>query len=532
MSVAQASGIMMGSLLLSRVLGLLRDTVMASQFGIGMDTDAYRLAVNIPDLLFMLIAGGGLSSAFIPVFSKFIHTDREEDAWRVFNVVVTVCAIVVIALIVLAWVLAPEIATFFAAGQKEALVPRIVTMGRIMLPAQFAFLIGSVILGTLYARNRFVAPGLAPNIYNVGIIAGALVGSAIGIGIAGMSWGALIGAMLGNLVLPSIIMLRLGGKFKPSLDIHAPGVSEFFKLLLPVIVGFSLPSVCATITQKFASMYPEGSNTVLMLSNNLMQAPLGIFGQSLALAAFPMLAKFHAQDRMDLYRSQVARTLRNVLFLGIPSCALMFALAPDMVRLIYGYGKGNDPAQLLRTAECLRLYCLGIPFWCAQPVLMRGFFALHKTAKPIILSTGITLLFILMCWGVERSSLGYLALPIATDVAAAILAVILWFTLVQDVGSMDLSGILKTSGLSLVASAAMGGIAYGASWLMKHALHLPPNPNRIPLAGIFVLSSLLGAWAFYYAARFFKMPEAETLDRAMAKLSGRLKPKRPAEDSA
>ena len=221
---------MVASLLASRILGLLRDTVMASKFGIQLDTDSYRLAVAIPDTIFMLIAGGGLSSAFIPIFSEFIYTEREEDAWKVFSVVTTICALAVSGLIVIAWILAPQIASFMCAGKTteilgiplevdKIIAPSVTQLGRILLPAQFAFLIGSILLGTLYARKQFAAPALAPNVYNVGIIVGAIAGSRAGIGIAGMAWGGLIGAMIGNLVLPTFFMIGKGGWLKPSLDI-------------------------------------------------------------------------------------------------------------------------------------------------------------------------------------------------------------------------------------------------------------------------------------------------------------------------
>ncbi|HWA83073.1 MAG TPA: lipid II flippase MurJ, partial [Fimbriimonadaceae bacterium] len=329
--VARAGGIMMFSLFLSRLLGLLRDTVMARQFGITLDTDSYRLAITIPDTIFFLIAGGGLSSAFIPVFSEFLHTDRERDAWRVFSVVTTICATAVSVLIAVAWVLAPQIAGFMAAGKTHGDgtpftavdIEHIVTMSRIMLPAQFAFMVGSILLATLYARNRFVMPGVAPNIYNVGIIVGAAIGPTLGLGIAGMSWGALIGAMVGNLVLPILVMLKLGGHFSFSFDTKTPGVDKFFRLLGPVVFGFSLPSVAALITQKFASSYDAGVNTVMTLSNNLMQAPLGIFGQSLALAAFPVLAEFYATKQNTAYRRQISKTLLTILYLAIPSALFL-----------------------------------------------------------------------------------------------------------------------------------------------------------------------------------------------------------------
>ncbi len=506
---------------------------MTAKFGFSLDTDAYNLAVQIPDLIFMLIAGGGLSSAFIPVFSDFLHKDREDDAWNLFSVVITVCSLIAVALIVVAWFLSPQIASYLAADKYELvngvkvpisteLTPRIIEMGRIMLPAQFAFLIGSVIIGTLYARKRFAAPALAPNIYNVGIIVGALIGSSIGIGIAGMSWGALIGATIGNLILPTLFMLQLGGRFKPSLDLNTPGVKKFFALLLPVILGFSLPSVCAIITQKFASVYAPGTNTIFKVSNNLMQAPLGIFGQALALAAVPVLSEFFALNKMDMYRQQVSKTLRTAIYLGMPSAALMFALAPEMVKLIYGFGKGNDLLSLDRTASCLQVYAFGIVFWCMQPVLMRGFFSIHKTARPVILSTGITALFIGMCWFAQTISSDFRALALVTDIAAALLAVVLLFTLEGEVGDLDKKGVLQTLMKSLLASLVLGVASFAVYAAIRAVFGLSNNPHRLPLFIAFTFASLCGAWAYFFATRAMKMPESDYLDRAIQKMNKKL----------
>lgn len=530
--VARAGGIMMASLLLSRILGLLRDTVMAAQFGVNIDTDAYRLAVTVPDTIFFLIAGGGLSSAFIPVFSELIHTKREKEAWHVFSVVTTLSAIVVALLIAVAWVFAPQIVMFMAEGKQfrdatGALVPlgaaeieKMVHMSRIMLPAQFAFMVGSILLATLYARNRFVAPGVAPNIYNVGIILGAMLGPTLGVGIAGMSWGATIGAMIGNLVLPILVMMKLGGSFRPSIDLQNDGVRRFFKLLLPVILGFSLPSVAALITQKFASVYEEGTNTVMTLSNNLMQAPLGIFGQSLALAAFPVLAQFYATKEMDKYRFQISRTLRTVLYLSLPSSAILLAIGPQLTDLVYGYGRAASGDELERVVVALRIFTVGIFAWCVQPVLMRGFFSIHQTLRPVMIGTVMTAVFIALCWGLQGSPLGYQALPWATNVAAILLMFALYVALQKEVGSLDTPGLVMTFGKSLVGSVVMGAVAYGAFLLYTPA-------QKLPLALMFLAVCAVSGWVYFFVTKALKMPETEYLDRAFKRLDRR-KPKSPA----
>lgn len=514
--VARAGGIMTVSMLLSRLLGMSRDSVMIAQFGYGLASDAYSIAVQIPDLIFMLIAGGGLSSAFMPAFSDFWHKGKQREAWRMFSVVITVTTLIVCSLVTIVWILTPWIVREFSGDKPAPVVASAIQITRILWPAQIAFIVGSILQATLFARRQFLAPALAPNIYNVGIILGAiLLPRLFGFGIEAMAWGGVVGAMLGALVIPSIAVATSGAHYRPSLDIHAEGVKSFFRLLLPVILGFSLPSVVGLLTQYFASEFPGiGVNTILRNSNNLMQAPLGIFGQALALAVFPVLAEYVAKNDMDRYRSQVTTTLRTVIFLGAMSGALMLALAPQISHLLYGWGKGrNDEASLGGVATCLRIYALAIPFWCMQPVLMRGFFSLHKTLKPMVIGTAVTGLFILLCLGAVRGNVSYLSVPWATNAAAIILAVVLFFALESDVGRLDRVAVVTTFAKSIVAAAAGGAVAYVGSLFASSA------NSRLADAGMLFLFGLLGFWTFMGVGKLLKMPETAYLDRVLAKFS-------------
>ncbi len=492
---------------------MLRSTAIAAMFGIGLQNDAYRIGMALPDFVFMLIAGGGLSSAFIPVFAEFWHTDRRKEAWKAFSVIVTVCSIISVVIVSAVWVGAPNLVHFWGEGKDPSAFPIATTISRIVLPAQYAFLIGSVLLATLYARKQFLGPAIAPNIYNVGIILGALyLGHILDPGIYGVAWGALVGALIGNLALPILFLIKSGAKFRFSTDLRAPGVKTFFVLLLPVILGFSLPSMVRIITQKFASHYGIGANTVMDSANELMQAPLGIFGQSLALAVFPVLAQFFAQGRMDAFRNQISRTLRTVIYLAMPSSVLMFVMAERIVSVIYGYGKAAHSGQLHSIAYGLQIYSVAIFAWCMQPVLMRGFFSLKKTYKPIILSTSMTALFILMCW-ISSMNLqwGFGAILWSSNIAALVLVVILFVALEKEIGKLDRPKIYATLLLSTLAAAIMGAVTYGAMMLWT-----PQSKTGTILDVILVCT--VSAWAYYFVTEKFAMPETEYFSRAMRKL--------------
>lgn len=507
---------MMLSLFLSRVLGIVRDNVMARQFGLGADTDAYRLAFQVPDLLFFLIAGGALSSAFIPVFSEYLHTDREDDAWKVFSVVVTFMSLLVTGFIAVAWIFAEHLSRLVAPFKDQELIPLIAHMSRIVLPAQFAFFIGGIMFGTLYARQRFAAPGLGPNVYNLGIIFGALVLSGFFTpGVIGMSWGALVGAVVGNLLIPLIVMRKLGSRFRPSLELSHPGVKKVFRLMLPVVLGLSLPGVYGLIMQAAGTAYAVGVNTALDLSNKLMQAPLGVFGQSLALAAFPALTQFYAQQRMDLYRQHLASTLRTVLYLSLPISALLVVLAPDIVTAVFEYGKFGK-ADTVATAICLQMFGLGVWAWCLHPVLMRGFFAIHETVKPVVIGTLTTGLFVGLLFALRSTSLDYAALPLASSISATVLVLLLVGTLAGNTGGLDLAGIGSTFLKSLAASVGMALVLWLGATVVPEGEGVSRNLWSMLTLGGF---GLAGAWVYYGITRLLKMPESAFVDRALARLS-------------
>jgi putative peptidoglycan lipid II flippase len=510
---------MMVSLLLSRILGLVRDMVMAGMFGAGKDVDAYTLAFMLPDFLFFAIAGGALSSAFIPVFSEYLHTKREREAWHIFSVVTTVMSTVVLAFIGIAFLFAEPFTRLLAGGKSEELMPLIVQMTRILLPAQFAFFIGGLMFGTLYARQVFAVPGLGPNIYNIGIILGASVlGRIFHPGVVGMAWGALLGAVIGNLLIPLFVMRGMGSHFRPSFDLKHPGVKRVFILMAPVVLGLSLPGVYDMITRYFGTFYHDGVNSWLRYANLLMQAPLGVFGQSLAIAVFPALAQFYAQERMDMYRAQLSSTIRTVLYLTIPVSALFIVGAEPIVAALLQHGEFTH-ADTLQVAHLLRIFAFGIWAWCLQPVLMRGFFAVQSSVVPVIAGTLTTIIFVILVMGLRRV-MDYSALPTASSISAVFL-VILMLSLIQlKVGTLQMKGIATTFGKSLIGAAVFSGVTYA---ILASPLGHLEGRGKLMAVLLLGLISLPGAWLYYLVTKAMGMPETGTISRGMERFTAKLR---------
>ncbi len=210
--IAQSTGIVMASVLLSRFLGFCREWAVAHQVGSNATTDAYYAAFTLPDFLNYLVAAGSLSVTFIPVFSKYMAEEREDEGWHVFSIVVSVMGLVMVALVIVAELFAPSLAHAIAPGFNPRETARLIYLTRLMLPAQFCFYMGGILSAVQYAKGQFVIPSLAPLVYNTGIILGGLLLSSR-IGISGFVVGVLCGAVAGNFLLQVYGASRAGAQF-------------------------------------------------------------------------------------------------------------------------------------------------------------------------------------------------------------------------------------------------------------------------------------------------------------------------------
>lgn len=516
---------MAASILLSRILGIIREIIIMGIFGQNHYTDAYNFAFNIPDLLFFLIAGGALSSAFIPVFSEYLHTGKEKDAWHVFSAITCIMSLGITIFITVAWIFAPQLAQIVAPGVSDPKLLELITvLSRILLPAQFAFFVGGIMFGTLYARQIFTVPGLGPNLYNFGIILGALVISLVipipvmldgpipTRSIAGLAWGALGGAFLGNVIIPLFVIRHLKAQFKFTLDTKHPGVRKVFKLMAPVVFGLSLPGVFALFVKSLSSLFGgDGLATAFTNANQLMQAPLGIFGQSLALAAFPALAQFVAQKRMDAYREQLVKTLQTVIYLSVPVAFFLLFSSHDIVKAIFERGAftAEDTA---RTAPLLSAFAVGVPFWCLQPVLMRAFFAIQNTIRPVVLGTITTGVFLSLSFIAYKLKLPAYSLAAAGSVSAMVLVALMTIFIKKEVEELSFKTLFPTAAKSTFAGILSAAVFAGAFAILGP---LGLGENKYLNILVLVVFGVIAAWAYYFVTKALKMPETAYLDRAL-----------------
>jgi putative peptidoglycan lipid II flippase len=514
--VAKAGAIAMASIFLSRVIGLVRDAIITRQFGVNAFTDAFNASFRIPDLIFFLLAGGALSSAFIPVFSEYLAKDQEDDAWKVFSGVGTIMFVAVASFVVLAMVFAPQIAGILLSQNNPQTFQMMVDMGRIVLPAQVFFFLGGLMFAVFYCRGNYTIPGLGPNLYNIGIILGAAaISHLVSPGIYGASIGALLGAFAGNILVPLVFLRGSGVKYRWSLDASHPGVKKVFALMLPVILGLSLPSVFLIILTPFASQYATGTIAVFEYANKIQMVPLGIFGMSLALAVFPTLSEYWSLNNLTAFREQFLSTITTTIYLAVPVSVLFVACPDAVVRILYEGGKFS-PEATVRTAEVLQVFGIGVLAWCMHPVLMRGFFATQDTKTPVAIGTLATGVFFALCWITVSLKAGQLFLAAAASLSAFLMVALLIFALSRRVQGLDVGRIVSAFGRCVLSSLVLAGVVRAGLWGWN-ALGSPGGWTGHTVA--FALLFLVGAWGYYGVTRALGMKEAGTVERAMERFN-------------
>ena len=515
-TVAKAAGLMMVAILASRLLGLLREMLIAREFGQGGWVSAYTNAFNLPDLLYFFLSSGALSSAFIPVFTERFQTGREKEAWQIFSTIACFMALVLGAAILLSEIFTyPLVKVLAVPGFVEdhpELVNETTVLTRIILPCQAFFFLGGLMMGTLESRQKFSARAAGPVIYNLGIIFGVLVLSKW-FGIRGLAWGAIIGAFVGNVGYTFYCLKRAGYEFYPSLNIRHPGVIRVGKLALPVILGLSLPQIDVIINKWFASYVSEAAPAALNYANRVMQVPLGVFAQAAGTAILPTLSAYAARNAIGDLRNAASFGLRAILALNIPATLFMVIMADPLIRTIYLSGEfaAGTPAEVsarvAATTVPLVFYSAGIFAWAGQAIVARGFFAMQDTLTPVILGSVVTAVFIPLNF-VLMQAMGHGGLALATSIAATLHFVLLTVFLRKRLHGLDGAKIVRSVTKVCVATAIMGVCCYLVRIWMAGTVDVLARGG----AALTVLAATaVAAMVYLVLVKILKVEEAEVV---------------------
>ena len=458
--IAGAAALVMLLFILSRGTGLLREMIIGARFGTSADLDAYLAAFRIPDLLFQLVAGGALGSAFIPTFAAVWTEGSQQRAWLLFSRILNLLTLFLIVLCGLAMLFAePLVASVIAPGFSTEQQRLTASLMRWMLASTVVFGASGLIMGALNAVQHFLLPAVAPVFYNCAIIVSAWLLVPL-VGIHGLVVGVVIGAIL-HLVVQLPALLRHGVRYEFAFQWQDAQVREVARLMGPRVLGLLFVQLNFLVNTILASGLPDGSLSALNYAWLLMLLPQGIFAQAVATVAFPTFsAQAAVGDRAQLLET-LTGLLRLILFLSIPAAFLLFVLDEPFIELLFQRGR-FDAASTQAVAYALRFFALGLVAHAVVEIVVRVFYALHDTATPVVVGVAAMALNILLSFAlIGRLSYGGLAL--ANSIATALEMFILLILLGRKLQGLPVRELLTSGGRSLLAACVMaGGVV---SWL-------------------------------------------------------------------
>ncbi len=500
-----------GAFVLSRVLGLVREAVIAGRFGTSQQTDSYIAAFRLPDTLFLLIVGGAVGSAFIPVFTELMGKGREKQAWQLASTLMNASVVllslggIVMALVapsLVSWVIAPGIRD----PRQQAVV---VDLTRILLLSPLLLGLGGWAMGVLNATHHFALPALAPVAYNLAIIGGALF-LAPSMGVYGLAWGVVVGAALHfGLQVPGL--RRAGMRYSPfRVNLRDEGVGRVGKLLVPRVVGQAAFQANIIAITAIASFLSAGRISAFNYAYVLMMLPHGVFAMSLATVTFPTMARQCAAGDLDSARRTLSRVTRVLLFLVIPSAVGMFMLRHEIVATLFQFGAFTASSTEL-VASALAYFSLGLVAYAVVEVLTRAFYALQNTTTPVavsvttvLLNLGLSLLLTrALGWGLEG-----LAFSLAASTTVEM--VLMWVLLCRKLPGWRLSSDgMARSIIRSAAAAAVMGVALGALLPVFHAMLPASQGDKLSVAALAVLGVAVGGLVYLGAAKALRSSEVD-----------------------
>jgi putative peptidoglycan lipid II flippase len=463
--LARAAGLIGLATSTSRILGLVRDQVLAYLFGAGNAVDAYYVAFRIPNLLRDLFAEGAMSAAFVPTFTRVLTRDGRPAAWRLANNVLTTLTLVTAALVGLGLIFTWPLVTAFA-GDYESVPGKLdltLQLARIMLPFLTLVAIAAAFMGMLNALNRFFVPALSPAMFNVGSIVSMVilvpVMPALGLPpIAAVAIGVLVGGA-GQVAVQVPLLVREGFRLKPIIDLRDPGLRQILVLMGPGTLGLAATQINVFVNTVLATGEGTGAVSWLNYAFRLMYLPLGIVGVSIATAAVPAIARHAARDDPRAMRHEVANGLAMMFALNLPATAGLIVLARPIIAVLFERG-AFTAVDTAATAAALVCYAVGLTGYSVVKIATPAFYALGESRTPVLVTVGTVLVNVaLNVVLVQR--IGYLGLPAGTSIAALLNALTLVVLLRRRIGGLEGARVAAAVVRASIATLAMSAVAYG-----------------------------------------------------------------------
>ena len=466
--VLRAAGIVSAAFVLSRLLGFGRDVVIAYYYGAtSLEANAYRIAGRVPETIFFIIAGGALGSAFIPTFAAYFAREDAEGGWRLFSAVTNLVLLVLALISVGVALFARPFLLLYLPELSES--PQLLTlttaMLRVLLLSTVIFGASGVVMGALNARQHFLLPAVAPMVYNLGIILGAVLTAPPfrdAPNVMGLAWGTVFGAA-GHLLIQLPALWQQRARYTPIVSIRHRGVRQVLRLMAPRVLGLSFSQINNLII-------PALAQSLLIVAAidfawKIVLMPQSILGQALGIAAFPTFATLAASRALPEMRRILADTLRLILFIGLPAMALLMVLGEPLVTLAFERG-AFDAADTSLVSWALLFFAPGLVALAMLEVISRAFYALEDTRTPVLAGAVQLLMMALLAYAFSRLLFPAFGWPTLGGLALGV----------------SLSNLLETGFLLWLLKRKMGGIA---------GRHLLDGVWRVSVATLLMVSMVL-----------------------------------------
>jgi putative peptidoglycan lipid II flippase len=519
-ALARSAGLVGLATMTSRLLGLVRDQVLAYLFGASNAMDAFNVAFRIPNLVRDLFAEGAMSAAFVPTFTRRLALEGRRAAWQLAHHVITGLVLATGTLVLLGIVFARPLIGWIA-GEYAAVPGKLdltVTLTRIMLPFLTLVAVAAAQMGMLNALQHFFLPALAPAMFNVATIlaAAVLVPVMPALGhppIVAIAVGALLGGF-GQVAIQWPGLRREGYRYRPALDVRDPGLHEVLRLMAPATVGLAAVQINLLVNVSLATGEGTGAVSWINYAFRLMYLPIGLFGVSIATAALPTLAAQAARNEPEAVGRTLSRSLRLMLLLNVPAAVGLALLARPIVALVFERGSFT-PADTAATAAALACYAPGLVGYSAVKIAAPSFYALGDSRTPVTVSVAAVALNVLLNLTLVRL-LGYRGLALGTSIAALVNAAVLLGLLRRRLGTLDERRLAVAISKIGLASLAMGAAAVATESALAAqwpGTHLVARLGRV-LGAIGVAVAVFAATA--------RLLGIEEIDEVRRRLLGRI----------
>jgi putative peptidoglycan lipid II flippase len=532
--IAGAALILMAGTILSRVLGVGRESAIAFLFGAGAEVDAFTVANHVATIVFDLLISGTVSAALVPVFSEYAgKEEKREEFGKIVGTVLTISTVFLILAVAVLELFAVPLVGFMSQGADPRTQSLALNMTQVVLPGVIFMGLSGVVMAVHYSLNRFIWPAFTSALFNAAIIFCAF--SLFNMGVSSLAIGLVVGsfAMLA-LQVPGLRDLPI----RPSFDLSHPAVRKIFKLYAPVGLSMVVSATALVIDRNLASQVGEGAISAMRYATTLVQLALGIVAAGISLASLPSLSQHFSNGDSMAYRRTLAAGLRMVTLLVLPAAAGLLALSTPLVSLIFRHGRFTAEDQAL-VVLALLFYIPGLPFSAIDQVLIIAFYARKNTLTPVIIGIAAAGVYLAVALStVETMGMTGLVLANSAQLTfhAIVTGLLLWRALRTE-GGLGGQGLIEVSIKALGASVLMGVVSWGTWWGVDRLLHstgttsspiiaarpplqapppvvmpaLPPGPSLVEEVIVLGVPAAVGGAVYIALIWLMRMPEARMI---------------------